>query len=306
MSYVFGPVKSRRLGLSLGLDLVPSKVCSFDCLYCEVGRTSTLTCKRSPYISKEDILKELKEALKDLGDYDVITFTGSGEPTLNTELGELVEEVKKLSDRPLCLLTNSSLFTYPQVRDSVAGFDILLPSLDAATEASFRAINRPAPGLKVKEIIEGLIELRREFSGEIWLEVLLVSGINDSPEELESLAGAASAISPERIQINTVARPPAESWIRPVAYSVLEEACRIFGPKAEIIVARERVARARAHIPPEEAVLEFLRRRPADIEELAAALGYPLPQVRALVEDLTGAGRLRPCPFSGRLFYCLP
>ncbi len=306
MQYVFGPVKSRRLGLSLGVDLVPSKICSFDCLYCEVGRTTKLTCQRAPYISKEVIISQLKEVLKRVKDLDVITLTGSGEPTLNTELASLLEEIRRLTSKPLCLLTNSSLFFLKEVREAVTGFDILLPSLDAASQEAFLAINRPAPGLKIESIIEGLVQLRREFRGQIWLEVLLASGINDSPQELTRLSEALQAINPDKIQINTVVRPPADSRARPVAYQVLEEAQNIFGPRAEIIVAKNRVARARSHIPPEEAVMEFLRRRPADVQELAMALGYSPGEVKKLIEALTTSGRLKAYPFSGRCFYRLP
>lgn len=203
---LFGPVLSRRLGLSLGVDLLRYKTCNLDCVYCELGRTSGLTTSRGRFVSPERVLGEIEFRSEE--SFDHLTFAGSGEPTLSSDLGEIIRRSKEMVDVPVAVITNSTLLTSPRVRSEVAEADVVLPSLGAATQSTFERINRPAKDLLIKEIIEGLRAFRHEFSGEIWLEVMLVKDVNE--REVERIANAVQSIEPDRVQLNTVVRAPAE------------------------------------------------------------------------------------------------
>jgi len=170
-AYVYGPVPSWRLGRSLGVDVIPFKICSFNCIYCETGRTTDLTVERKKYVSKAPVIEELKAFLSKRKNIDYITFSGSGEPTLNSKIGGMISEVKKLTDIPVAILTNSSLFSREEVRRELREADVVLPSLDVVSQSLFESLNRPHPSLKIEEIIDGLIEFRKEFKNKIWLEV---------------------------------------------------------------------------------------------------------------------------------------
>jgi wyosine [tRNA(Phe)-imidazoG37] synthetase (radical SAM superfamily) len=229
MGYLFGPVLSRRLGLSMGVDLLRYKTCNLDCIYCELGRTSCFTTCRDRFVPRKKVLKEIER--KSNEPFDHLTFAGSGEPTLSLDLGEVVTYAKEIVGSPVAVITNSTLLTSPSVRKEVAEADVVLPSLDAASEAAFSAINRPAPGLSASEMIRGLKDFRNEFSGEIWLEVMLVQGIND--HDAEAIAQAALSTEPDRIQLNTVVRHPAEP-VQPLSKEEMERMLEIF-PGAELI-----------------------------------------------------------------------
>jgi wyosine [tRNA(Phe)-imidazoG37] synthetase (radical SAM superfamily) len=229
MGYLFGPVLSRRLGLSMGVDLLRYKTCNLDCVYCELGRTSCLTSSRDRFVPRQKVLKEIQ--IRRDEPFDHLTFAGSGEPTLSLDLGEVIIEAKKIVDSPIAVITNSTLLTSPSLRKEVASADVVLPSLDAASQEAFSAINRPAAGLSAEKMIQGLRDFRAEFSGEIWLEVMLVRGIND--HEAESIARAAESIGPDRIQLNTVVRPPAEP-VEALSQEEMERMLEIF-PGAELI-----------------------------------------------------------------------
>ena len=221
MEYLFGPVLSRRLGLSMGVDLLPFKTCNLDCIYCELGRTTCLANCRDRFVQPDKVIREIRAKKND--GFDHLTFAGSGEPTLSADLGDLIRISKEIVDTPVAVITNSTLFTSERVRKEVASADIVLPSLDAATQGTFKAINRPAPGLRIEDIIEGLRLFRKEFSGEIWLEVMLVKDVND--HEAEMIANAANSINPDRIQLNTVIRPPAEP-VLPLAWRICRKCLR--------------------------------------------------------------------------------
>ena len=229
MGYLFGPVLSRRLGLSMGVDLLKFKTCNLDCVYCELGRTACLTTCRNRFVPRKEVLKEIE--LRRDEPFDHLTFAGSGEPTLSLDLGEIVAYAKKIVDAPIAVITNSTLLSSPAVRKEMAAADVVLPSLDAASESAFSAINRPASGLTAAEMIQGLKDFRSEFSGEIWLEVMLVQGIND--HEAEAIAQAALSTEPDRIQLNTVVRHPAEP-VEALGREEMERMLEIF-PGAELI-----------------------------------------------------------------------
>jgi len=223
--YIFGPVPSRRLGLSLGIDLMPHKTCTLTCVYCECGRTTNLTLKCKEYIPTELLQEELKDFLSRNPKLDFITFSGSGEPTLHTGIKEIINFIKK--DYPkykIALLTNSTLFFQPDNRKRIAGVDMVIASLDAASEENFKKINRPHPELELSRIIEGLVSLRKEFAKQLWMEVFLVPGINDKKDELNKIKKALSPIYPDKIQLNTLDRPGAESWVKPASQKDLLDA----------------------------------------------------------------------------------
>ena len=204
MGYLFGPVLSRRLGLSMGVDLLKYKTCNLDCVYCELGGTTCLTSDRARFVPPEKVLGEIQARNDE--PFDHLTFAGSGEPTLSLDLGEIISKAKKIVEAPVAVITNTTLLTSSTVRREVSKADIVLPSLDAASMNAFRAINRPAETLQIERIIQGLKDFRKEFRGEIWLEVMLVKGIND--HEAELIARAAQSTEPDRIQLNTVVRHP--------------------------------------------------------------------------------------------------
>ncbi len=209
MGFIFGPVPSRRLGLSLGINVIPFKTCSFNCVYCEVGKTTDLIIERKSFFDIGAIKDEFVKTVERVGKIDFVTFSGSGEPTLNSDLGKLIEFVKSFKKYKVAILTNSSLMYRDDVKDELIMCDVVVPSLDSALESSFKKINMPYKDLKIEKIIEGLTDFSNRFQGEIWLEILFVKGINDTKEDLDALCNAIKLIKPTRVQIGTVDRPPA-------------------------------------------------------------------------------------------------
>ena len=260
---LFGPVLSRRLGLSLGVDLLKYKTCNLDCVYCELGRTSSLTKRRDRFISPDKVQREIISRSGE--DFDHLTFAGSGEPTLSSDQGEMIRRSKKIVDVPVAVITNSTLLTSQKVRSEVAEADVVLPSLDAVRQSTFERINRPAKDLKIEEIIEGLRTFRHEFSGEIWLEVMLVKDVNDS--EAEQIARAVLSIEPDRVQLNTVVRPPAEP-VLPLDESEMMDILGVF-EDAEIIPDWD------WSVPElqEAKLLEIMADRPCTLDEIVELAG---------------------------------
>jgi len=239
MKYIYGPVKSRRIGLSLGLTLTPSKACSFNCVYCQLGPTRETTLERKEYIPIQEILEELKSWLANnnqkIAELNFITLSGSGEPTLNSGLGALIREIKKITHVAVAVITNSSLLKEPDVRSQLQQADLVVPSLDAVTQSVFEKVDRPHPGIKIEEIIDALITFRKEFRGKIWLEVMLASGINDDLRQIKKLKEAIDKINPDKIQVNSPVRTTAEPGIVPVEQKKLKKIKEILGDKCEIV-----------------------------------------------------------------------
>ncbi len=239
MRYVYGPIQSRRIGLSLGITLTPYKVCSFNCVYCQLGRTDERTIQRKEYLNIAGIAKELDTWIKgnslQAKELDYITFSGSGEPSLHIGIGELIGESKKIIPVPVTVITNASLINIPLVRQQLQGAYLIVPSLNAATQDVFEKIDRPVEGIKVEDIINGLINLRKEFKGKIWLEVMLVKGINDDLRHIRKLKEAIDAINPDSVQLNSPVRSTAEPGIFSVEKNKLLEIKKILGDKCEIV-----------------------------------------------------------------------
>lgn len=233
--HIFGPVPSRRLGFSLGVDIVPSKTCTLNCIYCQVGRTTCETIERKEYIAPDKILAELKEVLQSGKKIDYITLSGNGEPTLNSNIGEIIKEIKKMTALPVAVITNGTLLDDKNVREELLSADLVMPSLDAATQETFKKIDRPYPSLKIENIIEGMAEFREIYHGKFWLEIMFVKGINDNQEELNALKKAVEKINPDKIQLNTPVRPTCEKGVDILSSKKLLEIKEFFGKKCEII-----------------------------------------------------------------------
>lgn len=295
LRYVYGPVPSRRLGRSLGVDLVPLKTCSYDCIYCQLGRTTRKTIQLEEYVPAEGALEELAEKLKEASRPDWIGIAGSGEPTLHARLGEIIAGVKALTDVPVAVLTNGSLLWKPEVRAALARADLVLPSLDAGTAASFIRVNRPHAEISFERMVDGLVKFSHEFQGRIWLEVLLVAGITDRREEVERIAALAAEMRLDRVQLNTVSRPPAEAHALAVPKEVLEGFRGRFSVPCEVIggarpAATERSAGGGGM---EDAIAALLDRRPCTVEGIASGLGLPPNEVLKHLEALSARGRIR-------------
>jgi len=237
--YVYGPIKSRRLGLSLGLSLSADKICDLDCIYCQWGSVGSTVFERKEYVKSEDIITELKSWIqnnpKEFKELKFVTLSGLGEPTLNTCIGELIDQARALTGVNIAIITNSTLLGDPLVRKQVLKADLIVPSLDTVDPEIFKKIDRPNPHIKLNEIIDGLIALRKEFSGKIWLEIMLISGVNDDLQHIEKLKKVIQHINPDKIQLNSPVRKPAEKNVFPVEREKLQKIKKILGEKAEII-----------------------------------------------------------------------
>lgn len=293
--HLFGPVPSRRLGMSLGVDLIPHKICSLNCVYCECGATSTLTSKRKEYVPVEEVYSELKDFFAHNPDPDYLTFSGAGEPTLHSHIGEVIAFLKKLRPSiPVAVLTNGTLFSDPEVRQELMQANLVLPSLDAATDAALRKINRPERSLQVDTYIEGLVRFREEFQGELWLEIFLLEGFNDDLQNLEALKEAAVKINPARIQLNTLDRPGTVDSLHPLPMNRLEEVAAFFGmDKVEIIAPpqeRQEVKSYRSDL--ENAILETISRRPCTLEDLEKILGLHINEINKYLGVLEESGKI--------------
>ena len=289
MAHLFGPVPSRRLGRSLGVDLIPPKTCPYDCIYCEVGPTTCQTRERFSY-QTEAIIEELSDYLKGPGAKpDVITLAGSGEPTLNLGLGRIIREIKAMSQIPVAVLTNGALLYLPEVRRELAAADLVLPSLDAAREETYRAINRALPELSLDSLLDGLSAFRREYRGQIWLEVMLLQGLNDTAEELTLLRRAIQQIAPDKIQLNTAVRPVVDDVARPLDQVEMEAAAAALGGPVEVIASFSRADIAGSPCQDDDLV-EMLSRRPMTAPDLAQALGLPLNLIQQRLRHLCKSG----------------
>ena len=303
MSQVFGPVPSRRLGFSLGVDLVPFKTCTLDCIYCQLGRTTRKTLLRRSYMAPERIMADLKEALSQGQRVDYITLSGSGEPTLHSQIGRIIEQIKEITDIPVAILTNGTLFTIKRLREELARADLAIPSLDAASQDIFERVNRPHPALHIEKIIQGLRAFREGFTGQIWLEVMLVKGINEGAEAIESLREVIPELCCDKIQLNTVIRPPSENYARPLDLEGMLKVKELLGPKCEIMSRFSRRAQKAYREDLEQRILDLVARRPVSIRDISSTLGMHENEVIKYVETLTEAGQVKAERFSGQLYY---
>ncbi len=301
--HVYGPVPSRRLGYSLGVDILPYKTCSLNCIYCQLGPSSTTTDREDSYFDDRKILAQIKEAASSGRRIDYITFSGSGEPTLNTLLGRLIPRIKKATGIPVAVLTNSTLLSREPVRKSLLTADLVVPSLDAVTQDVFEKINRPHPSLQIRDIIEGLTRFCREFKGRVWIEIMLVAGINDSPAHIQKLKQTIDSLHPDKVQLNTVVRPPAEDFAQALTQKKLEEIQRILGPRSEIIADFADRPRMPAEQDAGAAILTLIKRRPATLSDLANSLGIHRNEVLKYLQILLKAKKIKAVSHKNHTYY---
>lgn len=298
--HIFGPVASRRLGVSLGVDLVPRKTCSLDCVYCEANRTTCLTVERKEYVPIDEVLRELDEVLAPGPELDFITFSGAGEPTLNSGIGRVVEFLKERYSRyPLCLLTNGCSLGDEALRREIARVDRVVPSLDASNEEEFRCINRPAPELDYRRIVADLIDYTHRSSADIYLELFILPGVNDSDESIARFAEIISKMRLSAVQLNTLDRPGTESWVTPSPPENTRRFLRALEPLVPVEAvgpfrcrSRVRESSPEFRTDAERAVLALVERRPATVSDLTVALGMPETEIRNLLERLFQLGLL--------------
>jgi wyosine [tRNA(Phe)-imidazoG37] synthetase (radical SAM superfamily) len=301
--HIYGPVPSRRLGFSLGVDVIPFKTCTLDCIYCQLGSTRKTVHRRGSWFPPGEILAQIKEALGSGQKIDVITFSGSGEPTLNRDIGRIIRAIKTMTPIPVVVLTNGTLLTRQDVRRDLAAADIVVPSLDAVPGSLFRRVNRPDRALDPAKIIDGLVRFREEFRGEIWLEVMLIRGVNDSPSHIEVLRRAAARIRPDRIQLNTVVRPPADAKAKPLSLGAMRRIRDALGPRAEIIASFEKREQAPAAGDLETDLLTAVGRRPMTPEDISLSLGRPRNEVLKALTSLCGRGKVRKSVHRGGAYF---
>ncbi|MEA5036953.1 hypothetical protein SDC9_39583 [bioreactor metagenome] len=296
-NHIFGPVMSRRLGRSLGIDLLPFKTCSYSCVYCECGSTTRLTTERSEFFPTEEVIAQLDKALAKGPNLDYITFAGSGEPTLSLSIGQIIRHLKTTYPQyKIAVLTNGSLLGDKEVREDLASADIVIPTLTSTSQETFERIHRPCTGLLVKTIINDIVEFRKGFDGEIWLEIFLIPDLNTSAEELASLREAMRMIQPKRIQLNTLDRPAAEDWVTAPVEEELETIRTYFAelniPVDVAGVCCEQPDVCRSGESTHEQILTTLRIRPSTVEDLASMTGLHHHEVAKYLSGLLEDGTI--------------
>jgi len=305
--YLFGPVPSRRLGISLGMDLVPHKTCSLNCIYCECGKTTHLTIERKEYVPTKEVTSEISEYLNLNPHLDYITFSGSGEPTLHSGIGEIVRFIKNgYPQYQIALLTNSTLLTKPEVRDEIKLVDLILPSLDAATKDVFKKLNRPHSYLSIEDITRGLIDFRKIYTGKIWLEILIIPGINDSDGEIEHLRQAVLQIQPDKVQLNTLDRPGTEAGLQSASRENLEKIAHKLNGTVEIIAKFSKHDILHTYdTDVENAILQTIKRRPCTIEDLKSSLGLETEILKKYLKSLINRKHILTESMERGIFYRL-
>ena len=304
--YLFGPVPSRRLGMSLGVDLVPKKVCSLNCVYCEVGETTKLTIDRKEYVKQDKIISELDEFMKNSPKLDYITFSGYGEPTLNSRIGDVLSYIKQhYPDVKTAVLTSGALLSDKKVRSELLVADVVLPSLDAASQFVFEKINRPNPNLKIETYIQGLIDFRKEYKGEIWLEIFFLKGYNDSPEELDLLKKAILKIKPDNVQLNTLDRPGTISGLIALTNDELQKVIDDWKlSNIEIIApATDRKDMESYNTDIEGTILNTIARRPCTLGDLHQILGIHINEINKYLGVLELNNKIKTTTLERGVFY---
>lgn len=307
--HLFGPVASRRLGVSLGIDLIPHKTCNFNCIYCECGEAPPLAIERKEYVRIEEVLEELKLYLTENPKPEYITFSGSGEPTLNSGIGRLIDEIKKLTNIKVCVITNSTNLIDDGLRKELLNADLIMPSLNAVFESSFLKIDRPNINIKLPNIIEGIKRLGEEFKGDIYLEIFMVDGINDSKEELEEFVKVIKKLKVTKVQLNSLDRPAPVSWVKTMSMEKLEEIKNYFRENninAEIIKKyKSRVEYGKYSGDKEELILNLLKVRPSTFIDLQNGTGIEKEILGNHLDILTKEGMIKTIIEERGIFYSI-
>lgn len=306
MKYVFGPVPSRRLGRSLGIDPVPLKTCNWNCVYCQLGRSSPLVKDRCNYFPPKDIVAEVETALSSHSPdaIDWLTFAGSGEPTLHASLGWMIEESKTLTEKPIAVITNGSLLHVPEVRRQLLNASVVLPSLDAGSEQLYQRIDRPAAEFSFTRLVEGLIAFRKEFAGKLWLEVMLIKGLNDSDAALEDLASVIRRVSPDKVYVNLPVRPPTEISAEVPDDARIARAKSILGTDAEVVRPVDVQIDLHSAKNLADSIMDLVKRHPMSEEGLIRSLrSHSTEDVSEALARLASSGRARVTTRNGERYW---
>lgn len=304
--HLFGPVPSRRLGISLGIDLVKAKTCNFNCVYCECGETKKIINKRDEYVKLDDIITELKDYLNNNPYLDYVTFSGSGEPTLNSRIGDIVKEIKKTTDCKICLITNSTLLNDDNLINELKGVDLIMPSLDAAFDESFKTIDR-SENITLDSIVEGLINLSNKFDGEIYLEIFMVEGVNDSIEELDKFIEIIKKINPTKVQLNSLDRPAPEAWVKPMSIRKLEEVKEYLSKELKNVEIIKKYKNKNDIINFnqnwETMILNMIEKRPVTLDDMSQVLGINKKEISKYLDYLEKGKNVSPVIEKRGIFY---
>lgn len=307
LKYLFGPAPSRRLGRSLGINIVPAKICSLDCLYCEVGRTKTATMQRKPYYKASDILKEFKENFNKFEDLcDVVTVTGAGEPTLNSELDKIITGIKEITDKPCAILTNTTTIHIKEVYESLLKFDIVVPSLDAVTDSIFRAVNLPENSIDTENIITGLEKFSKEYKGKLFVEILFCKDVNDSKEHIERLIKVLENIKCTKVQLGTIHRPPAYNTAYPVNDEFLLETAKAFlknNIPAEVTGGFSSVYKSSASLNLHDLIPALLKMRPCTLLDMSGVFGKSECEIKESIEILLKENKIKAEYYNSDTYY---
>mgnify|MGYP003588455112 FL=1 len=286
--YLFGPVPSRRLGVSLGVDLVKKKTCNLNCVYCECGRTENTTTERKSYIDKEKVVEEIKDYLKTGNYLDYITFSGWGEPTLNSDIGWIIDKIKKITDIKIAVITNGTLLFENEVKDALLKADVVMPSLDAVSQDIFEKIDRPHSGIKIDKIIKGIIDFSKEYKGILKLEVFIIDGINNSESEIENFKRVIKEINPTIVQLNSLDRPAPEEWVKKAESDILENFKEKLGySRCEIISKYKNRENIKGYnIFNEELIISMIEKRPCTLEDIVSVSNIDRAEVNKYLDIL--------------------
>ena len=279
MHYVYGPIPSRRLGRSLGIDPIPLKTCNWNCVYCQLGRSMPLTNERREYVPRAEILAEIRAVLARhaANGIDWISFVGSGEPTLHSGLGWLIRQVKATTTLPVAVITNGALLHRADVRADLLPADVVMPTLSAGTNDLYRRIHRPHPEASFDRLVEGLIAFRQEYIGRLWVEVMLIKDVNDTAQALGDLAAVIRRVRPDEVHVVMPERPPAEPWVQPPDADGLMRAAAVLGPIAHVVHPFTVNVDVSDYATAGEAILGIITRHPMSRAQLEHVLAHWTP-----------------------------
>ncbi len=301
--YLFGPVPSRRLGQSLGVSPIPPKTCNYSCVYCQIGRTTHFTNVRQDFFPKEEILLEIKSFIESTNNYDYITFVGEGEPTLCKSLGWIIRATKELTEKPIAVITNGALLYDSDTRKDLLAADVVLPTLDATTQELFKKINRSIKQLTIDKIIQGMLDFRSEFSGQIWMEVMLVKGLNDDPDTISKIKTVLEKLNCDRVYVNVPIRPPAEHWVKIPDKDRILEICKEL--KAYNIAHYESVTgfQLDKENDLESQILKITTRHPLREVQIVSMLDLSKQEVISLLEKMAIKGKIKQIEYNNEIFW---
>ncbi len=293
MQYIYGPIPSRRLGQSLGIDPIPLKTCNWNCVYCQLGRSTPMVHERREYVPRQAVIDELRLALdsESTGPIDWISFVGSGEPTLHAGLGWMIRQAQALTELPVAVITNGSLLYMPEVQEELSAADLVMPTLAAADEATYRRVHRPHAEATFARQIAGLTAFRKRYSGRFWLEVMLIQGVNDDMATLEGLAALLRTLAPDQVHLTLPDRPPAEPWVAPPDDGLMA-AVSILGKWAHIVHPAEGAYVLPPDTPLVEGIIDIITRHPMSEAQVCAMIAaYAPDETETVVAQLAADGR---------------